>query len=124
MRAERLAQLTATYPPIHWAVMSLLGGSILFGFLIESDQSQVQFLDAIQLRILFTMLAGAAAGTAVLCYDLSDPYRGSFTVARAADQFYSLRAAMDQTFCDVTAAPPGGDGGRPATGGADDVARR
>ena len=89
--------------------MGLLGLSIIFAFLIESDQGAVQFLDAIQLRFLFTVLVGAFTGTAVLCYDLADPFRGSFTVSRAVDQFYAMRAAMDQTFCaELAGEPPSG----------------
>ena len=38
LRSERLALLQTTFPPIHWASMALLGGSIVVAFLIESDE--------------------------------------------------------------------------------------
>ena len=37
VRAERLSLLQTTFPPIHWAVMCLLGGSIVLCFLLETD---------------------------------------------------------------------------------------
>ena len=50
-------------------------------------------------RLLFTMLTGAIVATASLCYDLADPFRGSFTIGRSAEQLYSLRSSMDQQYC-------------------------
>ena len=51
LRAGRLAQLASTYPPVHWAILALLSGSILVGFVIEADQGDLLFLDALQLRL-------------------------------------------------------------------------
>lgn len=42
VRSERLALLQTSFPPIHWACMVLLGGSIVLCFLLETDEKALQ----------------------------------------------------------------------------------
>lgn len=89
LRAMRITALQNVFPIIHWAVITLLGTSILLCFMLETDQDTLKFLDGTQLRILFTFLMGAVSSTALLCFDLSQPFRyeyGFFTVPPACVQ--------------------------------------
>ena len=96
LRSERLALLTTTFPAVHWLSMALLGGSLLGIFALLADDQVLQFLDNLQLRLLFTFLVGSLTGIAAVCIDLNDPFRGSFTVAPALDQLYGLGDDLDR----------------------------
>ena len=96
LRSERLALLTTTFPAVHWLSMALLGGSLLGIFALLADDQVLQFLDNLQLRLLFTFLVGSLTGIAAVCIDLNDPFRGSFTVAPALDQLFGLRDDLDR----------------------------
>lgn len=94
-RSERLSALQSTFPPLHYAILTALGLSILLCFLMETDQEILYFLSAVELRILWTILVGTFASLAVVLYDLSDPFRGSYQIRRSTDQLYSLRASFE-----------------------------
>lgn len=98
-RSDRLATLQTTFPAIHWVVLTLLGLSILVGFLIAADQDVLRFLAPLQLRILFTVLVGALSSTATLCADLADPFRGAFRVTPSSEQIILVRSLIDQSLC-------------------------
>lgn len=89
-RSERLAALLGGFPPIHWFVLSQLAISILLAFLIESNQEVLQFLNSLQLRFLFALIVAVCSGTATLCLDLTDPFRGRFSVVTATSQIVRL----------------------------------
>ena len=99
LRSERLAKLAATYPSLHYMVLALCGLSIISAFLLESDQEILRFLDAIQLRILFTMLVGAFAGLSTLLLDLADLHRGTLRITPIAVQFFLLRDYLTFDLC-------------------------
>ena len=80
-------------------VLTLLGLSILVGFLIAADQDVLRFLAPLQLRILFTVLVGALSSTATLCADLADPFRGQFRVTPSSEQIILVRSLIDQSLC-------------------------
>ena len=69
-RSVRLSALQSTYPPLHYAILSLLGCSICLVFLMETNQNVLIFLTAIQLRILWAMLIGTFSSLAVVNYDM------------------------------------------------------
>ena len=89
-RSDRLAALLGAFPPIHWFFLCQLGFSIIAAFLIESNQEVLQFLNSLQLRVLFALLIAVCSGTATLCFDLSDPFRGRFSVVTATQQITRL----------------------------------
>ncbi|KAJ1444747.1 hypothetical protein M885DRAFT_626835 [Pelagophyceae sp. CCMP2097] len=93
-RASRLAGLTTAYPAIHFGVLGTCAGSIVFAFLIESDQEVLKFLDALQLRLLFSMLIGTFASLSALVIDLSDPYRGAYRITPTVAQLFPLRQQL------------------------------
>jgi len=96
LRSHRLAQLQTTYPAVHWQIMTLLGGSIIVAFLIESDEAALQFLNSVQLRVLFTILIGVLSAAASLLVDLNDPFRGNFRITPSADQLLVIRQTLTE----------------------------
>jgi hypothetical protein len=76
--------------------MTLLGGSIIVAFLIESDEAALQFLNSVQLRVLFTILIGVLSAAASLLVDLNDPFRGNFRITPSADQLLVIRQTLTE----------------------------
>lgn len=102
-RAARIAALLATFPPIHWLILSLLSFAIVSTFLIESNQDVLQYLNTLQLRSAFTVLIAVISATSVLCLDLNDPFRGYFRITGSVDQIRRLRddlaADLSEEYC-------------------------
>ena len=61
---------------------------------MESDQAIQILLNAVQLRILWSMLIGTFSALAVVSYDLEDPFRGSYQISSTVDQFHTIRDAL------------------------------
>lgn len=100
-RSERVALLLSVFPVIHWGILIALSLSICVTFLLVSNQEVLQYLNSVQLRALFAILVGVFSGTATLCLDLADPFRGSFSIAEASTQLEDLRLCLKE---DVTEA--------------------
>ena len=98
-RASRLAVLSTAYPPIHFVVLGALASSIVVAFLLESDQEVLRFLDALQLRLLFTILVGVFSALAALVVDLADPFRGAYRITPTVAQLFPLREAFVADVC-------------------------
>jgi hypothetical protein len=90
-RSNRVTALRSLFPPLHFAIVTTLAISICIAFLLESNQDLLMFLNAIQLRILWTMLTGTFSALAIVCYDLSNPFRGSYQISKTVDQLYTIR---------------------------------
>ena len=107
-RSQRLAMLTTTFPRVHWIALTLLGISVIFGFLLAADQQTLLFLAPVQLRLLFAVLVGALSATACICTDLNDPFRGAFQITPSSQQLYLIREVIDRTlFCgEMVPQPP------------------
>jgi hypothetical protein len=80
-RSSRISALQSTFPRLHYVILSLLAASLCVAFLMETDQAIQIFLNAIQLRILWSMLVGTFSALAVVSYDLEDPFRGSYQIS-------------------------------------------
>jgi len=96
LRSERLALLLTTFPPLFWLTQCLLSGSIVLAFLVETDIQSLQFLDLLQLRLLFTILVSALTGIGMILWDLNEPFRGSFNINSAGLQLHPIVAAIDE----------------------------
>jgi len=96
-RSTRISALLATYPALHYGILSTLALSICIAFLIETNQDILMFLNAIQLRLLWTILIGTFSALGVVCYDLSDPFYGSYEISNSLDQLYTIRDALSVT---------------------------
>jgi hypothetical protein len=95
--------LLSVFPVIHWGVLIALCLSICFTFLLNSNQQVLQYLNSVQLRALFAILVGVFSGTATLCINLADPFRGSFSIAEAAAQLGDLRLCLKKDVVEATA---------------------
>jgi hypothetical protein len=93
-RSARITYLQSTFPTLHYGLLGALGGSICLAFLIETNQELLIFLNAIQLRILWTMLIGTFSALGVVCYDLSGPFRGQYQISNAVYQLMTIRDAL------------------------------
>lgn len=93
-RSTRISAIQSTYPLLHYAILGLLASSICMCFVIESDQQLLIFLNAVQLKMLWTMLIGTFSALGVVCYDLGDPFRGYYQITRSLDQLYTIRNAL------------------------------
>lgn len=93
-RSTRISALQSTFPALHFLIVFALGSSICFAFLLETNQDIIYFLNGLELRVLWTMLIGTLAALAVVCYDLSDPFRGSYQISSSIDQLYTIREVL------------------------------
>jgi hypothetical protein len=96
-RAKRITALRSAFPALHFVIVATLAISICVAFLLESNQDLLMFLNAIQLRILWTMLVGTFSALAIVCYDLGNPFRGSYQISKSVDQLYTIRLALQAT---------------------------
>jgi len=85
-RSTRISALQSTFPMLHFAIVFALGGSICLAFLMETNQEILLFLNKFQLRTLWTILIGTLAALGVVCYDLSEPFRGSYQVCNSKEE--------------------------------------
>jgi hypothetical protein len=95
-RSRRLTALSSTFPVLHYVVIGVLAFSMCIAFLMETDQDILVFLNAIQLRLLWTSLVGTFCALGVVLYDLGQPFRGSYQVTKAVDQLYTIRSMLKQ----------------------------
>ncbi|KAL7554011.1 hypothetical protein ACHAWF_017384 [Thalassiosira exigua] len=93
-RSDRVALLLSVFPAIHWDVLVGLSLSIIAAFLLTSNQQMLQYLNSIQLRFLFATIVGVCSSTATLCWDLSDPFSGTFSIEGAGTQLADLRLCL------------------------------
>ncbi|GMI46081.1 hypothetical protein TrCOL_g2509 [Triparma columacea] len=95
-RSQRISFMQTTFPPLHYAILALLASSISSCFLLETDQEALVFLNAVQLKILWSMLVGAFTALAVVITDLSDPFKGSYTISSTVLQLFRIRNALNE----------------------------
>jgi hypothetical protein len=91
IRSSRITALQSTYPSLHYGILFLLSSSICLAFLLETNQDILIFLNAVQLRILWTMLIGSISALSVVCWDLSFPFTGNYVISNAVDQLKTIR---------------------------------
>lgn len=93
-RSTRISALQSTFPALHFAIVSALGFSICLTFLMETNQEILFFMNETQLRILWTILIGTLTALGVVCYDLSDPFRGEYQILSSVDQLFTVRDVL------------------------------
>lgn len=102
-RSDRVALLLSVFPFTHWGVLIALSLSVIAAFLLVSNQQALQYLNSLQLRSLFAILVGVCSGTATLCLDLADPFRGGFSIAESSTQLEDLRICLREDVAEATA---------------------
>jgi hypothetical protein len=93
-RSKRVALLLTDFPVLHWDILAILNVSILCAFLLMSNQPVLRYLSSIQLRFLFAIIVCVLSGTAILCWDLDNPFSGTFSIAGASTQLADLRVCL------------------------------
>jgi len=93
-RSERVALLLSVFPVIHWGVLLGLSLNICIAFLLASNQQVLRYLNSIQLRFMFGTIVGVLSSTATLCWDLSDPFSGTFSIEGAGTQLADFRVCL------------------------------
>jgi len=93
-RSSRITAIQSTFPTLHYTILGTLAASICLAFLLETNQELLIFLNATQLRILWTMLIGTFSALAVVCYDLSGPFRGQYQISNAVYQLITIRSTL------------------------------
>ena len=102
-RSERVAELLSGFPAIHWGVLIALSLSVCTTFLLASNQPMNEYLNSLTLRILFATLVGVCSGTATLCINLADPFRGTFSILDASAQLEELRLLLEKDVAEASA---------------------
>uniref|UniRef100_A0A7S4JTW0 Transmembrane protein n=1 Tax=Odontella aurita TaxID=265563 RepID=A0A7S4JTW0_9STRA len=102
-RSQRVAELLSGFPAIHWGVLILLSFSVCGTFLLASNQPMNQYLNSVSLRVLFALLVGVCSGTATICLNLADPFRGTFSILEASAQLRDLRLCLEEDVAEATA---------------------
>lgn len=93
-RSKRVALLLTDFPVLHWDILAGLYASILIAFLLTSNQPSLLYLSSIQLRFLFATIVAVCSATATLCWDLDNPFSGSFSIAGASTQLADMRVCL------------------------------
>ena len=93
-RQDRITALVSTYPTLHYWILGILAMGECTGFLMEADQELLVFLNAIQLKILFSMLVATFVACFTVFYDLLNPFYGGYQVSDSVDQLYTIRLAL------------------------------
>jgi hypothetical protein len=94
-RMTRMTLLRAPYPVLHYMILSVLATAIIFAFLMQTNQDLLQFMNDVQLTLLWTMLVGALSLIGLVIYDLNGPFRGSYRVTNAIRQLSSIRRQLN-----------------------------
>lgn len=80
MRSTLISTLETDFSWAHYANIVLIANTLLFVFLLETDQDAMQFLVGFQLSICWAMLVGTYAMLGVIIYDLATPFAGIFNI--------------------------------------------
>jgi hypothetical protein len=93
IRSEFIATLQTVFSAAHYANIVALASTILFVFLLETDQNAMQFLLGFELSICWALLIGTYALLGVVIYDLSTPFSGIFrSLQMTAEDMESVKA--------------------------------
>ena len=93
-RHLRITALQSTYPALHYTILYLLALSICVAFLMETDQEYLVFLNAVQLKFLWSFLVGTFVSCFVVLADLGAPFSGSYQISASVDQLHTIRQQL------------------------------
>ena len=93
-RTRRISALQSVYPFLHYVILVVLAIGECIAFLMETDQDVLVFLNAIQIKILWSMLVG----TFVTCFqvfnDLRSPFSGSYQISASVGQLHTIKLTL------------------------------
>jgi Protein of unknown function (DUF4239) len=93
-RTNRISALQSVYPFLHWISLALLALGECLAFLMETDQNVLVFLNAIQIRILWSMLVGTFVACFTVFFDLLSPFSGSYQISASVGQLHTIKLTL------------------------------
>jgi hypothetical protein len=93
-RKKRITALQSTFPPLHYLILVVLAFSQCTAFMIETSSKSQIFLNALQLKILWSMLTSTFAFCFAVFSDLRTPFCGSYQILAVVDQLYLIRLTL------------------------------
>lgn len=82
IRSELISTLSTVFSGVHYFNIVALASTLLFVFLLETDQEAMQFLVGFQLSVCWAMLIATYSMLGVVIYDLATPFSGVFSVTK------------------------------------------
>jgi len=79
-RSNRIALLQSNFPIAHYVTLATLALSICVIFLIDAG-CKIMATDVVILKIFWAMTLGTFTILSTTCYDLRDPFQGSYAVS-------------------------------------------
>lgn len=93
-RTNRISALQSVYPSLHWISLALLAIGECIAFLMETDQDLLVFLNAIQIKILWSMLVGTFVACFTVFFDLLSPFSGSYQISASVGQLHTIKLTL------------------------------
>lgn len=93
-RIHRITALQSIYPALHYAILIVLALAECVAFLIETDQELLVFLNAVQIKLLWSMLVGTFVACFAVVVDLRTPFSGSYQISASVDQLLTIKLTL------------------------------
>lgn len=93
-RAFRISALQSVYPLLHYVILVVLAFAECVAFLIETDQDYLVFLNAIQIKILWSMLVGTFVACFTVVSDLRSPFAGAYQISASVGQLHTIKLTL------------------------------
>jgi hypothetical protein len=93
-RVKRISALQCVYPDLHYRLLFVLAAAMCTAFLIETNQELLVFLNAFQLRVLWSMLVGTFVSCFAVFADLRAPFCGIYQASDAVDQLHTIKLTL------------------------------
>jgi K+-sensing histidine kinase KdpD len=93
-RIHRITALQSIYPALHYAILVVLALAECIAYLIETDQELLVFLNAVQIKLLWSMLVGTFVACFAVVMDLRTPFSGSYQISASVDQLLTIKLTL------------------------------
>lgn len=93
-RQSRITALQSTFPVLHYVVLGSLAFAQCTAFLMETNNQSLLFLNALQLRILWSMLTSTFVACFAVFADMRTLFSGSYQILPCVDQLYIIRLTL------------------------------
>jgi hypothetical protein len=94
-RLERITALQTTYPSLHYGLLGVLALAQCIMFLVETNLDVLLYLNAFQLKVLWSVLVGTFTACFAVFSDLQTPFTGyTYKITSAVDQLFEIREGL------------------------------
>lgn len=107
-RLDRITALQCTYPVLHYILLALLAMAECVIFLMETNQDVLFFLNAFQLKLLWSILVGTFTVCFTIFYDFQSPFAGSYQISASVEQLHFIRKNLESFDTESTTNGAGG----------------